>query len=149
MSAPTTDARPREAGRDAPTGAKRPSITSRAVILAAVVAALLVALSMPARAWFSQRAEIASLRADVEAAQQRVADLQVQQERWQDPAFVAAEARRRLHFVLPGEVGYVTLGAAAAANPQNAPAAGTGAAWYSSLWQAVQEADDHAAASAK
>ena len=112
-----------------------------------VIATLVVALSMPARAWFSQRSQIAALRSDVDAAQQRVADLQLQVQRWKDPNFVAAEARRRLHFVLPGEVGYVTLGgppAAAAAGATGAPAA----TWYTSLWGALQEADDHAAASA-
>jgi cell division protein FtsB len=142
VSAPTTDARPRA---EVLPKASRVSLTSRAVILALVLATLVVALSMPARAWFSQRSQIASLKADVDSAQLRVADLQVQQQRWSDPAFVAAEARRRLHFVLPGEVGYVTLGTpAAAAGTAGDAAAGQGP-WYSSLWGALQEADDHAA----
>jgi hypothetical protein len=115
-------------------------------VLALVVATLLIALSVPTRAWFAQRAQIAGLRADVESAEQRVADLQVQQQRWSDPAFVAAEARRRLHFVLPGEVGYVTLGSAAAAQQVDG-STGSGDSWYSSLWGALQEADDHAASS--
>ena len=144
MSAPTTDARPRAQVR--PTaGPSRASLTSRAVVLALVLATLVIALSMPARAWFSQRSQIATLRADVEAAQQRVADLQVQQERWSDPSFVAAEARKRLHFVLPGEVGYVTLGAPAATSGAASDPAAAQGPWYSSLWGALQEADDHAA----
>ena len=61
-----------------------------------------------------------------------------------DPNFVAAEARRRLHFVLPGEVGYVTLGGPAAAAGATAPGTPTGT-WYTTLWGALQEADDHAA----
>jgi cell division protein FtsB len=119
------------------------SFTGRALILALVAGTLLLSLAVPVRAWFAQRSEIAGLRADVEAAQDRVAALEVQKQRWDDPAFVAAEARRRLHFVLPGEVGFVTLGAqsatdgaAAAQNPQ--------APWYSSLWGALQAADDNA-----
>ncbi|MEI6361102.1 MAG: septum formation initiator family protein [Actinomycetes bacterium] len=144
MSAPTTDARPRAEVRP-PAPSSRASLTSRAVILALVLATLVIALSMPARAWFSQRSQIASLKANVESAQQRVADLQVQQQRWSDPSFVAAEARRRLHFVLPGEVGYVTLGSAAAAAGAAADTGAGQGAWYSSLWGALQEADDHAA----
>lgn len=112
-------------------------------MLALVVGTLLIALSVPGRAWFAQRAQIADLRADVDAAQDRVAELTVQQERWKDPAFVAAEARRRLHFVLPGEVGYVTLGGATAA-VTSAQAAAAATPWYSSLWGALQQADDHA-----
>jgi cell division protein FtsB len=119
-------------------------LTSRAVVLALVLATLVIALSMPARAWFSQRSQIAGLKSDVESAQQRVAGLQVQQERWSDPSFVAAEARRRLHFVLPGEVGYVTLGSPAAASGTGADATAGQGPWYSSLWGALQEADDHA-----
>jgi hypothetical protein len=116
-------------------------------MLVLVIVTLLVTLSVPARAWFAQRSQIATLRADVETTQQRVSDLQVQQERWQDPAFVAAEARRRLHFVLPGEVGYVTLGSKAAQVQAGEPGAAS-APWYSSLWGALQEADDHADSSA-
>jgi cell division protein FtsB len=125
----------------------RQSFTGRALMLVLVIVTLLVTLSVPARAWFAQRSQIATLRADVENTQQRVSDLQVQQERWQDPAFVAAEARRRLHFVLPGEVGYVTLGSKAAQVQAGGPGAAS-APWYSSLWGALQEADDHADSSA-
>jgi len=123
-----------------PPAATGPSFTGRALILAVVAATLLLTLAVPVRAWFSQRAEIAGLRADVEAARERVAALEVEKQRWEDPAFVAAEARRRLHFVLPGEVRFVTLGSGAAA----AGAAEEGASqttWYSSLWGALQEAD--------
>lgn len=118
---------------------RRGSFTGRALILALVLATLALTLAVPVRSWFAQRAEIAGLRADVEAARERVADLQVQKERWADPAFVAAEARRRLHFVLPGEVGYVTLGSEEAITAE--ATAGPSAPWYQSLWGAVQQAD--------
>ena len=138
MTASGTDVRP---PRTAPPGPpKRGSFTGRALVLALVAATLLLTLAVPVRSWFAQRAEIAGLRADVEAARERVAALQDQKQRWEDPAFVAAEARRRLHFVLPGEVGYVTLGSAESIA---AEAANTGPAqpWYSALWGAVREAD--------
>lgn len=122
---------------------KAGSFTGRALVLALVAGTLLLTLAVPVRGWFSQRAEIAGLHADVDAARDRVAALKVQKQRWDDPAFVAAEARRRLLFVLPGEVGFVTLGSPsslAAAEAEQGPAA----PWYSSLWSALQEADDHA-----
>lgn len=111
-------------------------------MLALVALTLMVTLAVPVRAWFAQRAQIAGLRADVDAAQARVSELQVDKQRWADPAFVAAEARRRLHFVLPGEVGYVTLGSGAAV-AQAAEDAGGAGPWYSELWGALQQADDH------
>ncbi len=122
------------------------SFTGRAFVLVLVAAALLLTLAVPVRTWFSQRAEIAGLRADVVAARDRVDALRVQQQRWEDPAFVAAEARRRLHFVLPGEVGYVTLGADGALVDEATSAEQPTAPWYSSLWQTLQQADDRAAA---
>lgn len=120
----------------------RGSFTRRAVVLALISAALMFTLAVPVRAWFAQRAQIADLRAEVDAAQARVSDLQVAKQRWADPAFVAAEARRRLHFVLPGEVGYVTLGSATEA--EAAAAAGASQEpWYTELWGALEQADDY------
>jgi cell division protein FtsB len=119
------------------------SFTGRALILALVTATLLLSLAVPVRAWFAQRSEIAGLRADVDSARDRVAALEVQKQRWDDPAFVAAEARRRLHFVLPGEVGFVTLGAEGATDTATV-GDDPKAPWYSSLWGALQAADDDA-----
>ena len=139
-----SDARP---GPPAPPpGPPRPSrrsgsITGRALILAVVAVTLFFSLAVPVRQWFAQRAEIAQLRADVEAARDRVADLQLEKLRWDDPAFVAAEARRRLHFVLPGEVGYVALGTEKTEEEIAAEAAGE-QPWYATLWGAVRAADE-------
>lgn len=128
---------------DAPAAARRsrPSFTGRALILVLVAVTLIVALAVPVRTWFAQRAEIAQLRADVAATRERVDELRLEQERWADPAFVAAEAKRRLHFVLPGEVGYVTLGAEPTAEEAAALAAAEAAPWYATLWGAVEAAD--------
>ena len=138
-----SDARP---GPPAPpSGPPRPSrrggsFTGRAVILALVIGTLILALAVPVRSWLAQRAQIASLRADVEATEARVSELELQKQRWEDPAFVAAEARKRLHFVLPGEIGYVTLGSEQEITADEADAAAT-ESWYVSLWDAVQKAD--------
>ena len=116
-------------------------------MLALVAGLLLLTLAVPVRAWFAQRAEIAGLRSNVDSARERVAALEVQKQRWEDPAFVAAEARRRLHFVLPGEVGFVTLGSEESVLADGAEVT-PDAPWYSTLWGALQEADDRAPKSA-
>ncbi|MSO27179.1 MAG: septum formation initiator family protein [Candidatus Nanopelagicales bacterium] len=118
----------------------RGSLTGRAAVLALVFGLLVLTLAVPVRTWFAQRAEISGLEANVAAARDRVVELQILQERWTDPAFVVAEARRRLHFVMPGEVGYTTMGADAlpAAGPALMPAA---VSWYVKLWTAVEQAD--------
>lgn len=112
-------------------------------MLALVATVLLVSMAVPVRSWLAQRAQIAELRTQVTEAADRVAALQVEKQRWDDPSFVAAQARDRLHFVLPGEVGYVTVGAEAQVDPEAAEAA-AGQPWYSSLWDGLQQADDNA-----
>lgn len=97
---------------------------------------------MPVRAWFAQRADIAALQAEVTATEAKVAELTVLQERWTDPAFVAAEARRRLHFVLPGEVGYVALDAEGRPAAESLSAsAQENLPWFEALWGSVTKAD--------
>jgi len=120
------------------------SLTGRALALLITIAVVGVLLAVPVRNWFGQRAEIAELRAQIEVTQERVDSLQLEQQRWDDPAFIAAEARRRLHFVNPGEIGYVALGADGrpAAETISELAAERNPAWYAKLWGAVQEADD-------
>lgn len=120
------------------------SFTGRAVVLVLTLAVIGVMLAVPVRNWFGQRAEIAELQAQIAVTQERVTELQLAQQRWQDPAFVAAEARRRLHFVKPGEIAYIALGADGrpAAETISDRAAEQDPAWFMQLWGALQEADD-------
>ena len=119
------------------------SLTGRALILAAVVALLVLALSVPVRNWLAQRAEVTALRADIAASSERIGELQTELARWSDPAFVSTEARRRLHFVLPGEIGYVTIsrdGRPAEAVLSEA-AAQAPRGWHSLVWESIERAD--------
>ena len=119
------------------------NLTGRALILAAVIALLVLALSVPVRNWLAQRAEVTALRADIAASSQRIGELQTELARWSDPAFVSTEARRRLHFVLPGEIGYVTIsrdGRPAEAVLSEA-AAQAPRGWHSLVWESIERAD--------
>ena len=119
------------------------SLTGRAVIVVCVTAALAVTLAVPVRELISQRSQIAELQAEVDASEVRVDDLTARVADWNDPAYVAAQARSRLHFVYPGEVGYVVLGAddrplVVEAAPVDQPAA---APWFATVWQSMESAD--------
>jgi cell division protein FtsB len=147
VSGPSQRAAARRQARSSTAGAssavaalRRPGLTGRAVVLAAVLALLVFTLAVPTRELVRQRAEINELRAANEAAQDRVAELVVRQERLQDPAYVTSLIRERLHYVLPGEVGYVVLDPAEAPAP-TAPSVVEAPAWYAALWSAVQTAD--------
>ena len=134
------DAAPR-ASRPARPSKKGSSLTGRAFILGLVVVTLFLALAVPVRAWFAQRAEIASLRSGVESARERVAALEDEKQRWEDPSFVAAEARRRLHFVLPGEIGFVALGLESVTGESEQVQEST-RPWYDTLWRSTLRADN-------
>ena len=121
--------------------ASRPALTGRAAVLILVLAALVVTLAIPLRAWFAQRAEIAALEADVSAARDRVAGLEAELEDWDDPAFVIAQARSRLHFVFPGEVGYVVLGEDDRPVVPSEIVDADESPWYSRLWESTRQAD--------
>lgn len=118
-----------------------PVLTGRALLLGLVLAMLVFTLAVPARSLFGQRAEIAALRADTVATADRVAALEERSQRLQDPAYVESLIRDRLHYVMPGEIGYTVL------EPDEAPAPGKAAAptgdgsWYGRLWSTVEAAD--------
>jgi cell division protein FtsB len=122
---------------------RRGSQTGRAAMLTVVAAILVATLAVPVRAWFNQRDEIAGLEADVAAAQLLTENLRIEKERWADPAFIAAQARTRLHFVKPGEIGYTTIGTEDLPE-ELAPAPVVEVSpplWYERLWSATSEAD--------
>lgn len=124
----------------------RPSITSRAAVLALVVAVLLVSYAYPLRTWYEQHRERAALEAEASRLRSSVDELEAELRRWDDPTYIAARARERLNFVLPGEQGYVVVpdpAAEAAADqpgPDGLPPAGEGE-WYERLWSSVEAAD--------
>ena len=67
---------------------------------------LVISYASSLRAWIDQRAEIASVEADIAATQERVDQLEQTKQRWHDEAYIRRMARERFGWVLPGEVGY-------------------------------------------
>ncbi|HEY8980083.1 MAG TPA: septum formation initiator family protein, partial [Streptomyces sp.] len=88
---------------------RRSRLTGRAALLALVLCTLVVALAYPMRQYVSQRAEIADLEREQEAARQKVEQLRDLKARWQDDAYAEQQIRLRLHYVLPGETGFVVV----------------------------------------
>ena len=126
----------------------RSAYTGRAVILAVALASVMLALALPLKVFVSQRHAISRLEEQTRQQQARVDALKAEQQRWNDPAYVAAQARERLHFVKPGETAYIVLGDPAPAPRTTAPAtaAASTSPWYTQLWRSVQLADHPAAA---
>ncbi|UWF78053.1 MULTISPECIES: FtsB family cell division protein [Microbacterium] len=57
--------------------------------------------------YLEQRQRIAALEESVQLTKEEIAALEHQQERWEDPAYITAQARERLYYVRPGEVVYL------------------------------------------
>ena len=78
-----------------------------------------------------QRAEITNLQKSVEAQKHTVSSLKGQVARWDDPAYIQAQARNRLLFVLPGEYSFLVI-------PESGAGLGTTSAPISKHIQATQ-----------
>ncbi|MGW1913998.1 FtsB family cell division protein [Streptomyces sp. NPDC002076] len=120
--------------------ARRSRLTGRAALLALVLCSLIVALAYPMRQYVSQRAQISDLQQHQEQARKRVEQLRDLKARWQDDSYAEQQIRRRLHYVMPGETGYVVIGPGGAKQPR----ADLGAArrpWYANVWDGVDKSD--------
>ncbi|MGY5135595.1 FtsB family cell division protein [Streptomyces nigrescens] len=119
---------------------RRNRLTGRAALLALVMCSLVVALAYPIRQYVSQRSDIADQRRKAQEAGAALDRLREQKARWQDAAFVRQQARRHLHYVMPGEAGYIVPdGSGTGSAPKGAQAAQR--PWYENLWDAVDAAD--------
>ena len=122
--------------------------TRRVVAVLAIVAVLFVPLVSTLHAWYQQRQEIASMRETIASQERDVSELQKEQARWRDDAFVVQQARKRLKMVKVGETAYTVIDTdpAAPADPTLVPAPAAGShPWYGRLWESVEVADAPAA----
>lgn len=120
------------------------SAARRAAILAAVVCVLTLTIAGPVRTYFAQRTEMNQLKTVEAQLRSQIADLEQQKIKLADPVFIAAQARERLGFVMPGDIPYqVQLPPGAAAPPvtgPDAPEVVSTDPWYTSLWHTIADA---------
>jgi cell division protein FtsB len=118
----------------------------RAVVLTGVMALALAVMVPSARAFLRQQETIDDLQGQVNAAHAEVDDLEGQVARWNDPAYVIAQARDRLLYVLPGEVPYRVVDPEFVLDPGTTQEVGPGAApetkrpWFVKLWGSIESA---------
>lgn len=102
----------------------------------------LAALVPTVNSYVAQRQQLAQLRAQVAQQEQDVEALRAQVARWDDPAYVAAQARERLLFAMPGETQYRLTDTSGRDVPlteeQQSAAAAEQGEWYSTLWTSVE-----------
>ncbi|MFF3465975.1 FtsB family cell division protein [Streptomyces sp. NPDC001984] len=120
--------------------ARRSRLTGRAALLALVVCTMVVALAYPMRQYVSQRAEISDLERQQKQAGERVEQLRDLKARWQDDAYAEQQIRQRLHYVMPGETGYIVIDPGAAKQARVERGA-THRPWYANVWDGVDKSD--------
>ena len=116
----------------------------RAAILAAVVCVLTLTIAGPVRTYFAQRTEMNQLAATEAALRAQIADLEGQKVKLGDPVYIAAQARERIGFVMPGDIPYqvqLPPGAVVSTGPGEQPAsAASNDPWYTALWKTIADA---------
>ncbi|MCW2553012.1 MAG: hypothetical protein JWR13_2614 [Mycobacterium sp.] len=160
---PAPEALPEIEEDDAPTGVIEPikraiaeaaeqqseqrlgSAARRAAILAVVVCVLTLTIAGPVRTYFGQRTEMKQLTDAQAQLRSQITDLEQQKVKLADPVYIAAQARERLGFVMPGDIPYqvqlppsdMPQATPVGTDPAKPP---SGQPWYTSLWHTIADA---------
>lgn len=86
------------------------AISRRFMILVAIFALLLLCYGRSMQVYFTQQHDLAEANTRIVMQQKKIDELSTEINRWNDPAYVKAQARTRLGWILPGETGYQVLG---------------------------------------
>jgi cell division protein FtsB len=128
----------------APRGRQAPRFTTRAVVLLSVVLLLVASYTSALHAWWAQRGEIQSAKAEIVMRRDAINQLEDTKARFNDPAFIKQQARARFGWVMPGEVGYRVIGSDGSVQGEvptlDAPPMAHNRQWYDTLWGSVQQA---------
>src|SRR3954466_14566746 len=124
------------------------NLTGRAAVVLLVLGALIVSYAQSLRVWFDQHQQVSALQQEIRDREKRVGELNDEIARWDDDAYVKAQARQRLGWGVPGGGG--DRGGGAGGKPVGAPpepsspADGTTDAqtptWYTKLWGGLEGA---------
>lgn len=117
--------------------------SGRALALSAILFFLALTLAPPIKHYFTQRAQISALKAQLVSDNRALDAARKELLLWQDPQYVKSQARERLHFVLPGERQYiVTQGPATSGTVTTTKVASVlvdGQPWYMRLIASISE----------
>jgi cell division protein FtsB len=111
--------------------------------LSAIFFVLALTIAPPVKHYFTQRAQISALKAQLSADNSALQKAREELLLWQDPEYIKSQARERLHFVLPGERQYIVTQGDSIGNQQSstkiASSLADGQPWYSRLIASISE----------
>ncbi len=109
-----------------------------------ILFALALTIAPPVKHYFTQRAQINSLRSQLDSNNQALIEARKELLLWQDPEYIKSQASERLHFVLPGERQYIVTESGNQGNStegtQVANNIPNGQPWYMRLVASITEA---------
>jgi len=118
-------------------------VSARNLAVATVLVVVAFTLAPPMQRYFAQKAQINALRTQLHDSQATLDAATNELAKWNDPAYVASQARTRLHYVFPGEHQYIVIGATSTGSNDGKPA-GTistnipaGLPWYAKVISSI------------
>jgi cell division protein FtsL len=123
-----------------PAAPRSTRLTGRATVLAVVICAIALSLAYPIREYVNQRRQIDALVTQQQSMLAQVRNLQAQQAKLADPAYIEQLARQELDMCFPGTRCYIVAGSQPRVGTAQATKPGP-ASWYDKLWRSVQQAD--------
>ena len=122
---------------------RRRRTSNRVLALSAIFFILALTIAPPVKHYFTQRAQISALKAQLSADNTALEKAREELLLWQDPEYIKSQARERLHFVLPGERQYiVTDGQTTYSQNRSTKIASSladGQPWYARLIASISE----------
>ena len=122
---------------------RRRRTSNRVLALSAIFFILALTIAPPVKHYFTQRAQISALKAELSADNTALEKAREELLLWQDPEYIKSQARERLHFVLPGERQYIVTDGDN--NPKQngstkiASSLADGQPWYARLIASISE----------
>ena len=120
---------------------KKRGLSNRALIAGIILFAVAVTLAPPLQHYFTQKAQINSLENQLADNQAMLDKATKELLLWDDPEYVASQARARLYFVFPGERQYIVVGNGEITNNNSEPKVSeqlpVGIPWYSRLISSI------------
>lgn len=117
--------------------------SNRVLALSAIFFVLALTIAPPVKHYFTQRAQISALKAQLSADNSALQKAREELLLWKDPEYVKSQARERLHFVLPGERQYIVTEGETTGNQESttkiASSLADGQPWYSRLIASISE----------
>jgi cell division protein FtsB len=117
--------------------------SNRILALSAIFFVLALTIAPPVKHYFTQRAQINALKAELSADNTALQKAREELLLWQDPEYIKSQARERLHFVLPGERQYIVTDGQTNTSQNGstkiASSLADGQPWYARLIASISE----------